>query len=454
MDLEKIIKKRADVNTEETAKKLPIDLKDKRILIGGGIIGGLFLVVLLGKMFGGGGEVIQVQQGVGTKEVKAIVDESTKPLAEKLQEQEQINKQLLDMLKKQQENGEQKQEEKKEEKKEGKKEEPSPLGSLFPSPEPTQPQPQPLPTPQPAPTPAPAPSSTLPEPEKEPPKPKLNHKSLGTAKDDKDSSSLSSSSTNGSNNNANIEKELGLDDNRPMYLFPPDENSQSASTSSSNGSNVKKKKSVYIPAGSVTYGTLLYSFTAPSDGMFPPVVIEISKSAVTANHWKVPIEKCFLLVKAQYDLATERALLGGNDSIMSCVLRNGYVIEKKVNVAIGEEVNGNVQMGLSGVEKWLTGEDFAKLATLTTAQGMAAGLQQSLVQQSMTTYGSTITAIKNNGEYAILNGINNTFAKFYDFWMKKYDKKTPAIYVSAPRVVFITFVNGVDLDVSDKDLKF
>lgn len=204
----------------------------------------------------------------------------------------------------------------------------------------------------------------------------------------------------------------------------------------------------------MTYGTLLYSFTAPSEGMFPPVVIEIEKSAITANHWKVPIEKCFVLVKAQYDISTERAILGGNDSIMSCVLRNGKVIEKKVNIAVGEEINGEVQMGLSGVEKWLTGEDFAKIATLSTAQGVSAGLQQALMTQSMTVYGNVMSSIKNRGEYAILGGINNAFNRFYDFWMKKYDKKVPAIEVTAPRPVFITFVNGIDLDVSDKDLRF
>jgi hypothetical protein len=188
--------------------------------------------------------------------------------------------------------------------------------------------------------------------------------------------------------------------------------------------------------------------------MFPPVVIEIQKSAIASNHWKVPIEKCFVLVKAQYDISTERAILGGDGSVLSCVLRDGKVVEKKVNIAIGEEANGNVQIGLSGTEKWLTGEDFAKIGSLTTTQGIVAGLQQSLMQQSMTTYGSVMSSIRNRGEYAILGGINNTFNRFYDFWMKKYDKKVPAIEVIAPKPVFITFVNGVDLEVSDKDLRF
>jgi outer membrane biosynthesis protein TonB len=440
MDLEKIIKKDASKEGEGSTNKMPINLKDKKIIIGGGIIGGLFLIILLGKMFSGG-ETVQVQQGVGTKEVKAVVEETTKPLAEKLQQQEEINKQLLEMLKKQQEEGQ-----KASEKKEEKKEEPSsPLSALFPSPAPS--QPQPLPAPQPAPT--PMPSFPMPEEKKEPPKPKLNHKSLAIEKEGK----LIIPEVNESNG-----KSTSSGDSVPP-VYVADENgmpvlNKNTTNASSSDGNVKKKKSVYIPAGSMTYGTLLYSFTAPSEGMFPPVVIEIEKSAITANKWKVPIEKCFVLVKAQYDVSSERAILGGNDSIMSCVLRDGKVIEKKVNIAIGEEINGNVQMGLSGTEKWLTGEDFAKIGSLATAQGITAGLQQSLMTQSMTAYGSVMSSIKNRGEYAVLGGINTAFNRFYDFWMKKYDKKVPAIEVVAPRPVFITFVNGVDLEVSDKDLKF
>jgi len=440
MDLEKIIKKDASKEGEGNTNKMPINLKDKKIIIGGGIIGGLFLVVLLGKMFSGG-ETVQVQQGVGTKEVKAVVEETTKPLAEKLQQQEEINKQLLEMLKKQQSEG-QKTEEKKEEKK---KEEPSsPLSALFPSPTPS--QPQPLPTP----TSTPMPSFPMPEEKKEPPKPKLNHKSLAIEKEGKliipEVNEGSGKSTSSSGDG--IQPVFVADENGMPVL------NKNATTNTSGPDNVKKKKSVYIPAGSMTYGTLLYSFTAPSEGMFPPVVIEIEKSAVTANRWKVPVEKCFVLVKAQYDVSSERALLGGNDSIMSCVLRDGKVIEKKVNIAVGEEINGNVQVGLSGTEKWLTGEGFAKIGTLATAQGITAGLQQSLMTQSMTAYGSVMSSIKNRGEYAVLSGINTAFNRFYDFWMKKYDKKVPAIEVIAPRPVFITFVNGVDLEVSDKDLKF
>lgn len=202
-------------------------------------------MVLLGKMFGGG-ETVQVQQGVGTKEVKAIVEESTKPLAEKLQQQEEINKQLLDLLKKQQEGTGQKTEEKKEEK----KEESSPLSALFPPPTPSQSQPQPLPTPAPAPTPTASPMPSLPMPEseekKEPQKPKLNHKSLAIEKEGKlvipevnEGNGKSTSSPSGDST-----QPVFVSDENGMPVL--NKNITNTNNSDNSDNNVKKRRRLFI----------------------------------------------------------------------------------------------------------------------------------------------------------------------------------------------------------------
>ncbi|MFP3257664.1 MAG: hypothetical protein RXO36_07680, partial [Candidatus Nanopusillus acidilobi] len=46
----------------------------------------------------------------------------------------------------------------------------------------------------------------------------------------------------------------------------------------------QNKKSVYIPAGSIAAGELMYGFTAPESGVLPPVVIKITKPIWTANN--------------------------------------------------------------------------------------------------------------------------------------------------------------------------
>lgn len=219
---------------------------------------------------------------------------------------------------------------------------------------------------------------------------------------------------------------------------------------------VKKKKtnpSVYIPAGSIAEGKLLYGFVAPESGMFPPVVVEFTKPIRTANDFYIPAQKCLITTSAQYDISQGLAILGGLKSTMSCVLRNGKVVEIPVNVAVGEEKKGGtVQIGLTGQEVWLTGKDFATLTTMVSLGSMANSYKQGLVQQSMTPQGNVITAIKNRGLYSVLGGVSAGVNKFVDFWMKKYDKKVPAIKVKPKKRVFIVFVNGADLGITPKEL--
>ncbi len=216
----------------------------------------------------------------------------------------------------------------------------------------------------------------------------------------------------------------------------------------------KKKKTAYIPAGSVVEGRLLYGFVAPSKGMLPPVLVEFTKPIRTANDFYIPAQKCLITTSAQYNISQGLAILGGLKSKLSCVLKNGHIIEIPVNIAVGEEKrNGLVQIGLTGKEQWLTAEDFAKISSMGTITGISSGMQQGLIQQSITPQGNIITAIKDRGLYAVLSGVNQGTSKFFDFWMKKYEAKVPAIVVEPKQKVFVVFVNGANLGISDKELK-
>lgn len=220
---------------------------------------------------------------------------------------------------------------------------------------------------------------------------------------------------------------------------------------------VKKKKekpSVYIPAGSIVEGRLLYGFIAPERGMLPPVVLEFTKPIRTANDFYIPAQKCLITTSAQYDISQGLAILGGLKSTLSCVLKSGKVVEIPVNIAVGEEKtkDGLVQIGLTGKEKWLTKEDFAKISSMGTITGIASGMQQGLVEQSITPQGNVVTAIKDRGLYAVLQGVNQGTQKFFEFWMRKYERKVPAIVVQPKQRVFIVFVKGADLGIEEKEI--
>ena len=220
---------------------------------------------------------------------------------------------------------------------------------------------------------------------------------------------------------------------------------------------VKKKsgKTVYIPAGSVVEGRLLTGFVAPSSGLFPPVLIVLTGQIWTPNWWYIPLQGCVIVTKAQYNISMGKAVVGGRDAILSCVLKDGKVIQKTVNVAIGESYpykgKAFTEIGLSGKEIWLTAEDLAQIALLTSGEGMANTFQQASVEQSLTPQGNTLTVIKNRALYAVLGGVRESFNRFSSFWLKKYDKKVPAIKVE-PKRVFVLFVNGVNLGVEGDEL--
>jgi len=223
-----------------------------------------------------------------------------------------------------------------------------------------------------------------------------------------------------------------------------------------NGLTEKKsqnKKSVYIPAGSIVEGELMYGFTAPESGVLPPVVIKIIRPIWTANNWYMPFQECLITTKAQYNISENLAQLGGRGSTISCVLPSGKVIETGANVAIGEDLtssNGHYEVatiGLRGEEKWLTGKELAEISALYGMQGFANALQNLQTNQEMTTAGTVITTLKNNTEYSIAGGVGQGLNAFLQFWLKQYNNKVPAIQV-IPKRVFIVFVQGAKLNMS------
>jgi hypothetical protein len=223
------------------------------------------------------------------------------------------------------------------------------------------------------------------------------------------------------------------------------------------GQKKEKKKVVYIPAGSIAEAELLYGFVAPEEGKFPPVLLILKRSVWTPNDWYIPLQRCAIVTKAQYDISAGLAILGGKGSILSCVLPNGKVVQKSVNVAVGEEISKNGRylaiMGLRGKEVWLTPKDLAIIGSMKFGEGLSNAFQQGLVEQSMTSAGTTITAIKQRGMYALLGGVKESMNAYSQFWLKKYAKKVPAIEVTPPKRVFVEFIEGVNLDVDEKELE-
>jgi len=240
----------------------------------------------------------------------------------------------------------------------------------------------------------------------------------------------------------------------PPGYSPPTEGK--AKGEEGKGKGEETKPTVYIPAGSIVEANLLYGFVAPEKGEFPPVVLLLEKPVWTPNDWYIPLTRCAIITKAQYNISMGLAILGGRGSILSCVLPNGKVVERNVNVAVGEETTKDGRylaiMGLRGKEVWLTPKDLAIIGSIAFGEGMANAMQEGLTEQSLTSAGTTLTAIKQRGLYALLGGVKTSMNKFAEFWKKKYENKVPAIEVFPPKRAFVLFVQGVDLGITEEEL--
>lgn len=225
------------------------------------------------------------------------------------------------------------------------------------------------------------------------------------------------------------------------------------------GQSVKKntKHNVYIPAGSIVEGRLMYGFVAPTSGVLPPVLIQITKPIYTANGWYIPAQKCLITTEAQYDISMGLALLGGNGSTMSCVLNNGHVIQIPVNVSVGQETTkhgiSHTIMGLTGQERYLSSKDYATIMALATANGLASAGQQGQVSTFYGSSGNPIQSIKHEAPYAIYGGVAQGLNTFEQFWLQKFNGMVPSIIVPPKNHIFIVFVSGASLGVSPHELE-
>ncbi len=415
---DKVIFNNNDNNDNKNNKQIDIQklLQNKKAMVGVGIVGAVAGLLVFKAIFSGHSTSVRVEQGLSQKDINELVSQTLKPV---VQNQEQIENQLKQLTQEQQQQKQQQQQNQKQQQQtqqntkttqtqqnsnkqqtakttKHQSAKPPAVAQLPSLPPPAPAYPNPLASPIPAPAGQIQPIGST---------PLMHFKEMKSEK------------MNGFN---------------PQYAATTEKKSP-------------KTHGVYIPAGSIAEGELLYGFTAPESGVYPPVVIKITKPVWTANNWYEPFQECLIVTKAQFNISEDLAQLGGQGSTLSCVLPNGKVIEKSVDVAVGENATdkGLVTIGLTGKEEYLTGKELATIMSLASLQGFAQGLQNIQEQQTATSFGTVMTSIKNNALYSIAGGVNTGLNQFINFWLQQYQGKVPAIKVE-PKKVFVMFVSGVD----------
>ena len=218
----------------------------------------------------------------------------------------------------------------------------------------------------------------------------------------------------------------------------------------------KQKCSVVIPTGSVVEGRLLHTVPAPVErGVLPlpPVLLKLNGSATTPNDFKVPLDDCYMIGKAQGDWN----FVGGKELARAeiqlvklvCVLPSGKVVEKKVNAYVVDEDTG--LEGATGKLLDLSGEQILKYTSINTLTSFFSALAQSAQETTTTPDGYTINKITKPAKYALFSSLSKSWNEYTRFYENRLKKVNPVVLVP-PKKVEVVFLSQVDLGVSPDQL--
>ena len=209
---------------------------------------------------------------------------------------------------------------------------------------------------------------------------------------------------------------------------------------------------VYLPPGAIISGVLITGVDVPtgqlaqSDPM--PALMRVKHDAILPNRYRSDVKECFIIVAAQGDLSTERALMRSES--LSCVRTDRRIIEVALDgYAVGEDG----KLGLRGRLVSRNGQVVAKAAAAGFAQAMSEIYRPVGIQAFNTTPGtSTIFQAPESREalsasgYAGLGGGAGQLAEYY---INLADQIVPVVEVDAGRSVDLVLLEGVSLEIRE-----
>jgi len=205
----------------------------------------------------------------------------------------------------------------------------------------------------------------------------------------------------------------------------------------------QSKKSL-IPAGAFVKAVLLSGLDAPTGGKAQssphPVLIRIVDKAVLPNLWKADIKDCFVIGSGYGDLPSERAYI--RLEVLSCVKKDGTVVEKKVKGYVAGE-DGKV--GLLGRVVSKQGAILARMLLAGFIDGISRVFQQSGSTVIVSPQGSLTTIDPGKAlNVGIAGGFTSAAKELVEQYKKLADETYPVVEINAGRKVDVVFLQSID----------
>lgn len=189
---------------------------------------------------------------------------------------------------------------------------------------------------------------------------------------------------------------------------------------------------------------LLSGLDAPTGGKAQssphPVLIRIVDKAVLPNLWKADIKDCFVIGAGYGDLPSERAYI--RLEVLSCVKKDGTVVEKKVKGYVAGE-DGKV--GLLGRVVSKQGAILARMLLAGFIDGISRVFQQSGSTVIVSPQGSLTTIDPEKAlSVGIAGGFTSAAKELVEQYKKLADETYPVVEINAGRRVDVVFLQSID----------
>ncbi len=205
----------------------------------------------------------------------------------------------------------------------------------------------------------------------------------------------------------------------------------------------------FLPVG-FTRAVLLGGLAAPTGGQAQanpvPVLLRMADLSVLPNGYRAMVKDCLVIGEGYGEHSAERAYIRA--TLLSCVMRDGQVLEVPIKGSVfGED-------GMNGMMGKLVTKQGAILGNALLA-GIASGIGQGIAQASQvtaTTALGTVSTTKTDTDSILKQGFGTGVGKALDrlaqYYINLAERTFPVIEVLPGRVVDIVIQQGVTLDVA------
>ncbi len=208
-----------------------------------------------------------------------------------------------------------------------------------------------------------------------------------------------------------------------------------------------RRVDTYLPV-SFMHATILGGLAAPTGGQSQsnpvPAIFKLADVAQLPNGFRSQVRDCFVIGEGFGDQSSERAYI--RTVLLSCVLKNGHVLE----VPIKGQVFG--EDGMNGVMGKLVTKQ-GQILTNALLSGIASGLGQGLATATQVTTTSplgTVSTVPPDTASILKSsagtGVGKALDRLSQYYISLAEKTFPVIEVLPGRTVDIVVTQGVQLD--------